>query len=154
MPASIAEELPLIRPLIMKDDELHNFAGWNPDVERQNEWVGKVGGKMFACIGAVMPGVSIKTDSIETAQMLIDAGVGVKAPYFHRSWVNLPWRTSDGELRHRLIVGLGRVITRRMGVGRPCGLPRLVAGPVGRQITHLPPIVGLLRRLLHLVHNN
>ena len=45
---------------------------------------------MFACIGAVMPGVSVKTDSIETAQMLIDAGVGVKAPYFHRSWVNLP----------------------------------------------------------------
>ena len=42
----------------------------------------KVGGKMFACIGAVMPGVSVKTDSIETAQMLIDVGVGVKAPYF------------------------------------------------------------------------
>ena len=51
----------------------------------------KVGGKMFACIGAVMPGVSVKTESVETAQMLIDAGVGVKARYFHRSWVNLPW---------------------------------------------------------------
>jgi predicted DNA-binding protein (MmcQ/YjbR family) len=63
---------------------------------------GKVGGKMFACIGAVMPGVSVKTDSIETAQMLIDAGVGVKAPYFHRSWVNLPWGTSEDELRYRL----------------------------------------------------
>lgn len=25
----------------MKDDELHDFAGWNPDVERQNEWVRK-----------------------------------------------------------------------------------------------------------------
>ena len=57
---------------------------------------------MFACIGAVMPGVSVKTDSIETAQMLIDVGVGVKAPYFHRSWVNLPWGTSEEELRHRL----------------------------------------------------
>jgi hypothetical protein len=43
----------------------------------------KVGGKMFACIGAIMPGVSVKTDSIETVQMLIDAGVGVKAAYFH-----------------------------------------------------------------------
>jgi predicted DNA-binding protein (MmcQ/YjbR family) len=62
----------------------------------------KVGGKMFACIGAVMPGVSLKTDSIETAEMLIDAGIGVKAPYFHRSWVNLPWDTSEDELRHRL----------------------------------------------------
>ena len=43
-----------------------------------------------------------KTDSIETAEMLIDAGIGVKAPYFHRSWVNLPWGTPEGELRHRL----------------------------------------------------
>jgi predicted DNA-binding protein (MmcQ/YjbR family) len=59
---------------------------------------------MFACIGAVMPGVSVKTDSIETAEMLIDAGIGVKAPYFHRSWVNLPWGTSEDELRHRLSI--------------------------------------------------
>jgi|SRR5262245_34000495 len=29
-----------------------------------------------------MPGVSVKTNGIETAEMLIDAGVGVKAPYF------------------------------------------------------------------------
>jgi predicted DNA-binding protein (MmcQ/YjbR family) len=57
---------------------------------------------MFACIGAVMPGVSVKTDSIETAEMLIDAGIGVKAPYFHRSWVNLPWETPEDELRYRL----------------------------------------------------
>jgi len=57
---------------------------------------------MFACIGAVMPGVSVKTDSVETAQMLIDAGVGVKAPYFRRPWVNLPWSTSTDELRYRL----------------------------------------------------
>ena len=62
----------------------------------------KVGGKMFACIGSMTPGVSVKTDSIETAEMLIDAGVGVKAPYFHRSWVNLPWGTSQDELRYRL----------------------------------------------------
>ena len=78
-----------------------------PGAEVSDPWGGghdawKVGGKMFACIGAVMPGVSVKTDSVETAQMLIDAGVGVKAPYFHRSWVNLPWGTPEDELRHRL----------------------------------------------------
>ena len=78
-----------------------------PGAEVSDPWGGghdawKVGGKMFACIGAVMPGVSVKTDSIETAEMLIDAGIGVKAPYFHRSWVNLPWGTSEDELRHRL----------------------------------------------------
>ncbi len=79
-----------------------------PGAEVSDPWGGghdawKVSGKMFACIGAIMPGVSVKTDSIETAQMLIDAGVGVKAPYFHRSWVNLPWSTSEDELRHRLV---------------------------------------------------
>ena len=78
-----------------------------PGAQVSDPWGGghdawKVGGKMFACIGAVMPGVSVKTDSIETAEMLIDAGVAAKARYFHRSWVNLSWETSEGELRHRL----------------------------------------------------
>jgi predicted DNA-binding protein (MmcQ/YjbR family) len=78
-----------------------------PGAEVSDPWGGghdawKVGGKMFACIGAVTPGVSVKTESAETAQMLIDAGVAVKAPYFHRSWVNLPWGTSEDELRYRL----------------------------------------------------
>ena len=78
-----------------------------PGAELSDPWGGghdawKVGGKMFACIGAVMPGVSVKTDRIETAEMLVEVGVGVKAPYFHRSWVNLPWETPEDELRHRL----------------------------------------------------
>ena len=64
----------------------------------------KVGGKMFACVGAIQTGVSVKTDSVETAQMLIDAGVGQKAPYFHRSWIYLPDTTDAAELRHRLII--------------------------------------------------
>ena len=38
-----------------------------PGAEVSDPWGGghdawKVGGKMFACIGAVMPGVSVKTD--------------------------------------------------------------------------------------------
>ena len=78
-----------------------------PGAEVSDPWGGghdawKVGGKMFACIGAVTPGVSVKTDSVETAQMLIDVGVGVRARYFHRSWVTLPWGTRADELRHRL----------------------------------------------------
>lgn len=64
----------------------------------------KVGGKMFACVGAMDQGVSVKTDSIETATMLIEAGIGVKAAYFHRSWLLLPWGTAEDELRHRLVV--------------------------------------------------
>ena len=62
----------------------------------------KVGDKMFACIGSANTSVSVKTDSVETAQMLIDAGVGIKAPYFHRSWIHLPLDSDEDELRHRL----------------------------------------------------
>jgi predicted DNA-binding protein (MmcQ/YjbR family) len=62
----------------------------------------KVGGKMFATFGDADTGVSVKTDSVETAAMLIDAGVGERAPYFHRSWVRLPEAVAGDELRHRL----------------------------------------------------
>lgn len=62
----------------------------------------KVGGKMFACFGERIDGVCVKTDSTATAAMLIDAGVGQKAPYFHASWVLLPFATDNAELQHRL----------------------------------------------------
>jgi len=67
----------------------------------------KVGGKMFACFGgeANLDGVSVKTDSPDTAAILIDAGAAVKAPYFHGAWVRLPFAdTSMDEARHRLHV--------------------------------------------------
>jgi len=80
------------------------FAG----AEVSDPWGGghdawKVGGKMFACIGTVTPGVSVKTPDIETAEMLIEAGIGARAPYFHRSWLLLPDTTAEDELRHRLV---------------------------------------------------
>ncbi|EBA17877.1 hypothetical protein RSK20926_19102 [Roseobacter sp. SK209-2-6] len=78
-----------------------------PGSEQSDPWGGghdawKIGGKMFACIGAVADGVSVKTPDVETAQMLIDAEIAVKAPYFHRSWVRLPLETEEAELRHRI----------------------------------------------------
>ena len=44
-----------------------------PGAEVSDPWGGahdawKASGKMLTCIGAVMPGVSVKTDSVETAQ--------------------------------------------------------------------------------------
>jgi len=64
----------------------------------------KVGGKMFATIGLMNDGVSVKTPDIETAQFLIEMGRGIKAPYFHRSWVRIPWgHVPDDELRDRLL---------------------------------------------------
>ncbi len=79
-----------------------------PGAEKSDPWGGghdawKVGGKMFACIGAVIPGVSVKTPDIETAKMLIDAGIGTKAPYFHRSWILLPEGVAEDELSHRVL---------------------------------------------------
>lgn len=78
-----------------------------PGAETSDPWGGghdawKIGGKMFACIGAITPGVSVKTDSIEMAEMLIGMGVGTRAPYFHRSWLLLPSDAPTDELRHRL----------------------------------------------------
>jgi len=65
----------------------------------------KVGSKMFVCFGGErdMQGVSVKTDSTDTAAMLIDAGAAIKAPYFHRSWVRLQFEQTDiDEVTHRV----------------------------------------------------
>ena len=91
----------------MSREQVNRICAGFPGAEVSDPWGGghdawKVGGKMFACIGAVMPGVSVKTDSVETAEMLIEAGAAVRAPYFHKSWVNLPWGAPEDELRHRL----------------------------------------------------
>lgn len=64
----------------------------------------KVGGKMFACFGEKIDGFAVKTDSVETAQMLIDAGAGTKAPYFHKSWILVGFDSDADELRHRIAV--------------------------------------------------
>lgn len=72
----------------------------DPHAGELDSW--KVGGKMFATFGERINGVCTKTDSIETAQMLIDAGAATKAPYFHRSWVLVPLDAPLDELRHRL----------------------------------------------------
>ncbi len=63
----------------------------------------KVGGKMFACIGVANLGISVKTPDIETASLLIEMGRAERAPYFHRSWVLVPWGTVDeDEMRDRI----------------------------------------------------
>lgn len=78
-----------------------------PGAEKSDPWGGghdawKVGGKMFACIGAKTPGVAVKCEDMETAEMLIEAGVGAKAPYFHKSWLLLPAEVDMDTLRHRV----------------------------------------------------
>lgn len=76
----------------------------------------KVGGKMFACFGHVdqrasnTEHVSVKCPDVETATMLIDATAARKAPYFHRSWVQLDLETLDvEEAEHRIAVSYEKV---------------------------------------------
>ena len=70
----------------------------------------KVGGKMFACIGVSNDGVSVKTPDIETASLLIEMGRAHRAPYFHKSWVRVPWGLVDAdEMRDRLNISYGLV---------------------------------------------
>lgn len=88
-------------------DRVAEICGTLPGAEVSDPWGGghdawKVGDKMFACIGAVAEGVSIKCLDIETAEMLKDVGAAMHAPYFHNSWVRLPENVDTGELRERL----------------------------------------------------
>lgn len=79
-----------------------------PGAEVSDPWGGgheawKVGDKMFASIGTMSEGVSVKCADIETSQMLKDAGIGVHAPYFHKSWIRLLPDSPDDELHHRVV---------------------------------------------------
>lgn len=99
-----------------------------PGAEVSDPWGGghdawKVGGKMFACIGAVTPGVSVKTADVETAGLLIEIGRAERAPYFHASWVLLRWGTvPEDEMRERLVTSY-RIVR--------AGLPKRVQAALG-----------------------
>lgn len=91
----------------MTRDVVNRICAALPGADLSDPWGGghdcwKVGGKMFAVIGAVSPTVSVKTDGIETAELLIETGIAERAPYFHRSWVALPLDCESDELRHRI----------------------------------------------------
>lgn len=81
---------------IMTRELVNQICAPLPGAEKSDPWGGghdawKVGGKMFASVGALGDGVSLKTPDIETATALIDMQRAIKAPYFHRSWVHIPF---------------------------------------------------------------
>lgn len=99
-----------------------------PGAEHSDPWGGghdawKVGGKMFAVVGTAADGVSVKTASIEDAAFLIELGRAERAPYFHRSWVRVPWGVTDrAELEDRISTSYRLVrggLTRRVQTGLP-----------------------------------
>lgn len=87
--------------------KLAGAAASDPTVELDS-W--KVGGKMFACFGEKLDGFSVKTDSVETAAMLIDAGAATRAKYFHKSWVTVSFDADIEELQHRLQVSYDIIV--------------------------------------------
>jgi len=109
----------------MSRDRINAICAALPGADVSDPWGGghdcwKVGGKMFACIGAVTPGVSVKTPDIETAEMLIEAGAARRAAYMHRSWVNVPFEAPEDELRQRLVASYRLVraaLPRRVQAG-------------------------------------
>lgn len=92
----------------MSRDLVNQLCAALPGAAKSDPWGGghdawKVGDRMFACIGAQNDGVSVKTLSIEDAQLLIDMRRGTKARYFHRSWVQIDWtQLPEDELRDRI----------------------------------------------------
>jgi len=90
------------RTLVNTICSAHSAATASDPTTELDSW--KVGGKMFACFGDRIDGVCLKTDSVETAAMLIDAGAATKAPYFHKSWVLVSFDSAEDELRHRIAV--------------------------------------------------
>lgn len=88
-----------------------------PGAEVSDPWGGghdawKVGGKLFAVIGTMDTGVSVKCADTETAAFLIDLGRAERAPYFHRSWVHIPWGADEDALRDRLTESYGLIRAR------------------------------------------
>lgn len=69
---------------------VNRFCATLPGAEHSDPWGGghdawKVGGKLFAVIGATDEAVSMKCRDVEAAELLIELGRAERAPYFHRS---------------------------------------------------------------------
>ncbi len=86
----------------------------------------KVGGKMFAIIGQMGDGVSVKTDHVDTARLLIETGRAIRAPYLHASWARIPFGcVPDDELRDRIATSYALI---------RAGLPKKVQAALGNQL--------------------
>jgi predicted DNA-binding protein (MmcQ/YjbR family) len=71
------------------------FCAGLPGAEHSDPWGGghdawKVGGKLFAVVGAREEALSIKCRDVEAAELLIELGRAERAPYAARSWVRIP----------------------------------------------------------------
>ncbi|WP_369907992.1 MmcQ/YjbR family DNA-binding protein [Tropicimonas sp. IMCC34043] len=95
-------------PAAMNRDEVNTLCAALPGAELTAPFgpghdIWKVGGKIFAATGSEARGVSVKCADVETAEMLRTLGGCEKAPYFHRSWVLVPFDSAKAtEIEHRV----------------------------------------------------
>ena len=89
-------------------------------------------GGIQACLGGMGPpacvvldyhldegnGLSVKCQDTDTSALLIDMGRAVRAPYFHASWVRIPFGlVPDDELADRIRISYGVIratLTRKL----------------------------------------
>ncbi len=82
----------------------------------------KIGGKLFAVVGVVEGhGVNVKCPDTDTAALLIDMGRALRAPYFHASWVRIPFGlVPEDEMADRIRISYGVIrasLTRKVQSG-------------------------------------
>ncbi|SHI29532.1 MmcQ/YjbR family DNA-binding protein [Wenxinia saemankumensis] len=119
----------------MSRDAVNAICRVLPGAEWSDPWGGghdawKVGGKLFAVIGAAGAAVAVKCASVDEAEHLMDLFGWRKAAYFHRSWVEMPLGTEADLLRHRLeashatiLAGLPRKVRTALEAGRDAAAP-------------------------------
>lgn len=95
----------------MTREEFNDHCATLAGAEFSDPWGGghdcwKVGGKMFAVVGAMDQGITFKCADAGSAQLLLELGRAERAPYMPRGgWVLVRWGAMDGdELRERLTV--------------------------------------------------
>ena len=108
----------------MSRELVNQTCGALPGATWSDPWGGghdawKVGGKLFAVVGAMEGhGLDVKCPDVDTASLLIDMGRAEKAPYFHASWVRIPFGTvPDDKMVDRIHISYGvirRSLTKKL----------------------------------------
>jgi predicted DNA-binding protein (MmcQ/YjbR family) len=79
--------------------------------EEHDSW--RVGDKMYVQFSSDVAAMSVKCPDMETANMLIEAGAALRAPYFHGSWVRLMFDGLEDEVaNHRLRVAYDTIAAK------------------------------------------
>lgn len=91
----------------MSRELVNQICAAQPGAEWSVPWGGehdcwKIGGKTFAVTGTVGSHVSVKTDSPEHADFLIETGFAEREAHLHPAWIALPLDSAPDVLAQRI----------------------------------------------------